>query len=90
MPTANVQPIADHVSYEQAAAVPTVFLPMWNMLIRRARLKPWETALVLSASAGVGTAAIQVAKKVVGGPGHRYDQHAERRPPWRGNWEPTR
>ena len=66
VPAANVQPIADHVSYEQAAAVPTVFLPMWNMLIRRARLKPWETALVLSASAGVGTAAIQVAKKVVG------------------------
>ena len=66
VPAINVHTIADHVSYEAAAAVPTVYLPMWNMLIRRARLKPWETVLVLSASAGVGTAAIQVAKRVVG------------------------
>jgi NADPH:quinone reductase-like Zn-dependent oxidoreductase len=35
-------------------------------LLRRAALKPWETALIVSASSGVGTAAIQVAKKVVG------------------------
>jgi NADPH2:quinone reductase len=36
------------------------------MMVRRAQLQPWETVLVLSASAGVGTAAIQVAKNVVG------------------------
>jgi NADPH:quinone reductase-like Zn-dependent oxidoreductase len=65
-PSANVHPIAGGVSYEEAAAVPTTFLPMWNMLVRRGRLKPWETVLVLSASAGVGTAAIQVAKNVIG------------------------
>ena len=65
-PASNVHRIADHVSYEAAAAVPTTFLPMWNMLVRRGRLKPWETVLVLSASAGVGTAAIQVAKNVIG------------------------
>ena len=66
VPSDNVHVIADQVSYEDAAAVPTTFLPMWNMLVRRGQLKPWETALVLSASAGVGTAAIQVAKKVIG------------------------
>ena len=66
VPAANVHVIADRVSYEQAAAVPTTFLPMWNMLMRRLRLRPWETVLVLSASAGVGTAAIQVAKNVIG------------------------
>ena len=66
VPVANAHPIADHVSYEEAAAVPTTTLPMWNMLVRRAQLKPWETVLVLSASAGVGTAAIQIAKNVVG------------------------
>ena len=33
-------------------------------MIRRSNLKPWETALVPSASSGVGTAAIQVAKNV--------------------------
>ena len=66
MPAANAHPIADGVSYQQAAAIPTTFLPVWNMLVRRGQLKPWETVLVLSASAGVGTAAIQVAKQVIG------------------------
>ena len=66
VPAVNAHAIADAVSYEEAAAVPTTFLPVWNMMVRRARLQPWETALVLSASAGVGTAAIQVAKNVVG------------------------
>ncbi len=66
VPVSNVHPIADGVTFETAAATPTVYLPTWNILIRKAQLKPWETALVLSASAGVGTAAIQVAKSVVG------------------------
>ena len=66
VPAANVHAIDEPVSYEEAAAVPTTFLPVWNMLMRRLRLKPWETVLVLSASAGVGTAAIQVAKNVIG------------------------
>ena len=66
VPSVNAVPIADGVSFEHAAATPTVYLPMWNMIIRKAQLKPWETVLVLSASAGVGTAAIQVAKNVIG------------------------
>lgn len=66
VPAVNAHPIADHVPYEEAAAVPTVFLPVWNMLVRHARLQPSETVLVLAASAGVGTAAIQVAKNVIG------------------------
>ena len=66
MPAVNAHPIADGISYEHAAAVPTTFLPVWNILVRRGQLKPWETVLVLSASAGVGTAAIQVAKNVIG------------------------
>ena len=66
VPAANVHAIDDRVSYEEAAALPTTYLPVWNMLVRRMQLKPWETVLVLSASAGVGTAAIQVAKNVIG------------------------
>ena len=66
VPAANAHAIAESVSYQEAAAMPTTFLPVWNMLVRRMQLKPWETVLVLSASAGVGTAAIQVAKKVIG------------------------
>ena len=66
IPAVNVHPIVKEVSYEQAAAVPTTFLPIWNMLQRKIQLKAWETVLVLSASAGVGSAAIEVASKAIG------------------------
>ncbi len=66
VPASNVHAIGDGVTYEEAAAMPTTFLPVWNMLMRRLQLKAWETVLVLSASAGVGTAAIQVAKNIIG------------------------
>lgn len=66
VPASSAMPIPDNLSYEQAASLPTVFLPSWTILVRRAALQPWETALILSASSGVGTAAIQVAKNVVG------------------------
>ena len=66
VPAANVHAISGQVTFEQAAALPTTYLPVWNMLVRRLQLKPWQTVLVLSASAGVGTAAIQTAKDVIG------------------------
>lgn len=66
VPSRNVHKIPDNVSYESAASLPTVFLPCWSIFLRRANLKPNETALVLSGSGGVGTSAIQVAKNVVG------------------------
>jgi NADPH:quinone reductase-like Zn-dependent oxidoreductase len=55
-------PIPDHLSFEQAAAAPLVFLTAWHMLITRARMQPGEDVLVLAASSGVGMAAVQIAK----------------------------
>ena len=66
VPAANAHVISGTATFEQAAAMPTTYLPVWNMLVRRLQLKPWQTVLVLSASAGVGTAAIQMAKDVIG------------------------
>lgn len=66
VPATNVFVIPSNISYEEAASLPTVFLPCWSILLNRANLKPWETVLILSASSGVGTAAIQVAKNVIG------------------------
>ena len=53
--------IPDDLSFEQAAAAPLVFLTAWHMLTGRARLRPGEDVLVLAASSGVGSAAIQIA-----------------------------
>ena len=66
VPATSAVPIPNGLSFEEAATLPTVYLPSWTILVRKGELKSWETALVLSASAGVGTAGIQVAKKVIG------------------------
>jgi NADPH:quinone reductase-like Zn-dependent oxidoreductase len=55
-------PIPDDLGFEEAAAVPLVFLTAWHMLFGRARLQPGEDVLVLAASSGVGSAAVQLAK----------------------------
>jgi NADPH:quinone reductase-like Zn-dependent oxidoreductase len=54
--------IPDDLSFEEAAATPLVFLTAWHMLMARAALQPGEDVLVLAASSGVGSAAIQIAK----------------------------
>jgi NADPH:quinone reductase-like Zn-dependent oxidoreductase len=61
-PRANVIPIPDTLSFEQAASVPLVFVTAWHMLVGRCQIKPGDTVLVLGAGSGVGSAAIQVAK----------------------------
>ncbi len=66
VPAENAVTIPESLSYEQAAALPTVFLPAWRIVTGEGALQASETALVISASSGVGTAAIQVIKKVVG------------------------
>jgi NADPH:quinone reductase-like Zn-dependent oxidoreductase len=61
-PSANAIPIPGSLSFEEAAAVPLVFLTAWHMLFGRAGLRPAEDVLVIAAGSGVGSAAIQIAK----------------------------
>jgi len=63
-PARNVIPIPGGLNFEEAAAVPLVFLTAWHMLFGRAKLQPGEDVLVVGAGSGVGSAAIQVAKLV--------------------------
>ena len=63
-PEVNVIPIPGDLSFEEAAAVPLVFLTSWHMLLMRARLQPGEDLLVLGAGSGIGSAAIQIAKLI--------------------------
>jgi NADPH:quinone reductase-like Zn-dependent oxidoreductase len=61
-PEVNAIPIPGDLTFEEAAAVPLVFLTAWHMLIGRAEVTPGEDVLVLGAGSGVGSAAIQIAK----------------------------
>jgi len=61
-PALHLLPLPDTVSFEEAAAFPNAFGTAWHMLVERAKLRPGETVLVNSASAGVSMAAIQIAK----------------------------
>jgi NADPH:quinone reductase-like Zn-dependent oxidoreductase len=61
-PAVNAIPVPGDLSFDEAAAVPLVFITAWHMLMTRAQLKPGEDVLVMGAGSGVGSAAIQVAK----------------------------
>ena len=62
VPGVNAVPIPGTLSFEEAAAVPLVFLTAWHMLVGVAKIKMGEDVLVVGGSSGVGTAAIQIAK----------------------------
>ena len=62
VPAHIVLPIPDSVSFEEAAAAPLVFLTAWSMMVTKGNIRPGEDVLILGAGAGVGTAAIQIAK----------------------------
>ena len=63
VPAVNVLPIPDVFPFEQAAAVPLVFLTAWRALMSRAQVRAGEDVLILGAGGGASTAAIQIAEK---------------------------
>ncbi len=56
-------PIPEKWTFEQAAAVPEVFLTAFVNLFMEAALQPDETVLIHGGASGVGTAAIQLAHR---------------------------
>jgi len=59
----EVRPIPRGLTTREAAAIPTTFLTAWFGLKTDGSLKPGEWLLVQGGSSGVGTAAIQIAKR---------------------------
>jgi NADPH:quinone reductase-like Zn-dependent oxidoreductase len=57
-------PIPAGLSYEEAAAIPEVFLTAYDALVTRGRLQPRERVLIHAAGSGLGTAASQIAKQL--------------------------
>ncbi len=64
VPRANILPKPKALSFEQAACLPLTFLTSYTMLVRRAQVQAGETVLVHAAGSGVGSAAVQICKKL--------------------------
>jgi NADPH:quinone reductase-like Zn-dependent oxidoreductase len=62
VPQENLWRKPPHLSFEEAAAMPLVFLTAWNMLVTNVRLRFGEQVLIWGAGSGVGSAAIQIAR----------------------------
>lgn len=64
MPADRIMIVPDNLSFEEAAAIPEVFLTAYQTLFWLGELKDDETVLIHAGASGVGTAAIQLAKKM--------------------------
>src|SRR5947199_3986098 len=62
VPEANVLAKPVHLTFEEAASIPLVFLTAWNMLVTNGRLRLGETVLIWGAGSGVGSAGIHIVK----------------------------
>ncbi len=62
VPGVNVIPIPGKLTFDEAAAIPLVFLTAWHMLVSRAQVRPGEDVLVHAAGSGVSSAGIQIAR----------------------------
>ena len=60
---ANVVPIPDEVSYDDASTLPICYVTAWYGLYDRGGMEKGETVLIHAAGSGTGSAAVQVAKE---------------------------
>lgn len=64
MPANRAMTIPKNLSFEEAVAIPEVFLTAYQTLFWLGRLQKDETVLIHAGGSGVGTAAIQLAKQL--------------------------
>ena len=64
MPDERTIVIPENLSFEEAAAIPEVFLTAYQTLFWIGQLRAGETVLIHAGGSGVGTAAIQLAKQL--------------------------
>ena len=64
VPAAAALPMPEGLSFAEAASIPVVWLTAWHMLVELANLRRGQAALIHAAGGGVGTAAVQICKKL--------------------------
>jgi len=62
VPRTNLVQKPEKMGFEEGASFPLVFLTAYHMLVTKAGVGAGDTVLILAASSGVGSAAIQLAK----------------------------
>ncbi len=62
VPAANLYRKPAHLSFDEAAALPLVYVTAWRMLMTRTGLKSGQTLLIHGIGGGVALAALQLAK----------------------------
>ncbi len=62
VPRVNVAPAPPGLSDPEAVSVLLPFLTAWQMIVKKAQVAPGDVVLVHGAGAGVGVAAVQIAK----------------------------
>ncbi len=64
VPAKNCFAVPAGLSFEEAAALPLVYVTAWRMLISHADVRPGEWVLIMGAGGGIATAALQLAAAI--------------------------
>ena len=64
VPARNCFPIPMGLSFEEAGALPMVYVTLWRMLVTNAQLKPGEHVLIVGIGGGIASAALQLAAHI--------------------------
>jgi alcohol dehydrogenase len=62
VPARNVIPKPKSLTWEGAAAISSVLVTVWRMLVVRAKMQPGDTVLIWGATGGLGVMAVQLCK----------------------------
>lgn len=66
VPVEQCLPVPKGMAYDMAACLPETFFTVWTNLVDGGQLKKNEVVLIHGGSSGIGTTAIQIAKKIIG------------------------
>lgn len=78
VPAENLVKMPPGFDFAEAAAAGLVYVTAWHSLIKRGKLRPGESILIVGAGGGVNTASIQIAKLAGAGPIYVVGSDAEK------------